>query len=147
MGHAISALIVRGELDTEQMFNLGLDSLDLPFDLKMIPLSDESVDELAERLEVFGEAAPIPVLNMKVVHRVVDLVSPGGRYAIIETDYWGGSGNQAAAVYQAGETLLAPRREERGVINAALRLLGVKKSFRKDEFDSVGLGEWRSFDL
>ena len=58
--------------------------------------------------------------------------------AFIETEYFGGFGEQRARVKEGREVLLA-----KGQINDALRLLGVVATPDKDEFDVVGLGRWR----
>lgn len=59
--------------------------------------------------------------------------------AFIETDYFGGAGEQRARVKKGREIIL-----RRGEINEALRLLGVTGDANKDEFDKVGLGQWRN---
>lgn len=60
--------------------------------------------------------------------------------AFIETDYFGGFGEQNARMKKGREVLLP-----RGEINEALRLFGVKRG-ESDEFDEVGFGRWRSND-
>jgi hypothetical protein len=59
--------------------------------------------------------------------------------ALIETDYFGGAGQQKARVVHGQETPL-----ETGKINAALKILGVLNTPDKDEFDVVGLGKYRT---
>jgi hypothetical protein len=58
--------------------------------------------------------------------------------AFISTDYWGGFGTQKAKVKKGKEILLA-----KGKINDALKILGVQRTERHDEFDVVGLGMYR----
>ncbi|MBV1909351.1 MAG: hypothetical protein KUG78_08510 [Kangiellaceae bacterium] len=64
-------------------------------------------------------------------------------FAIICTDYFGGVGEQIAAVYQ-GDTQKFPPSED-GISNA-LKEIGVKRSLFKDEFDTIGLGKYRNWD-
>jgi hypothetical protein len=63
--------------------------------------------------------------------------------AYIETEYFGGTGTQAAAVWEGGKIILAPRRADIGPINDALRLLGVTRTPTQDEFDVAGLRRHR----
>jgi len=68
------------------------------------------------------------------------------KFAIVTTDYFGGFGDQTAEVYDngkciySGDTLLDYREMP---INTALRELGVVRSNAKDEFDTIGLGNYR----
>ncbi len=62
--------------------------------------------------------------------------------ALIATAYFGGSGGQGAAAWSSAESLCW--KTVKGSINEALRLLGVEKGERFDEFDAVGLGWYRS---
>jgi hypothetical protein len=78
--------------------------------------------------------------------------------AFVETEYFGGSGGQGAIVWHQGQVRLGPIRTEsfwrdgqfitpplaEGAINRALRFLGVQASAGLDEFDTLGLGRYRS---
>ncbi|HEY0737835.1 MAG TPA: hypothetical protein VGD69_23150 [Herpetosiphonaceae bacterium] len=61
-------------------------------------------------------------------------------FAIILTDYFGGAGEQWAQVYR-GSKVVNPQIR---TINQALAQLGVVTSPGMDEFDTVGLGNYRS---
>ena len=87
-------------------------------------------------------------------------LSTGGLLAYIETDYFGGWGTQAALVWQDGRVLLGPLTHSDDnpaqkrtplaslPINTALRALGVVRAADKhDEFDTLGLGEFRDLSL
>ena len=65
--------------------------------------------------------------------------------AYISTDYFGGAGEQKAAVYVKGK-LVELNYGDYQPINVALAFLGVKKEGDKDEFDTVGLGKYRTDD-
>ncbi|MEU6465289.1 hypothetical protein [Streptomyces sp. NPDC046976] len=77
-----------------------------------------------------------------------------GPVAYVEAEYFGGAGEQRAAVWADGELVLgpldAPTRTwfSRSVspISGALRRLGVRRGPGEDEFDTVGLGRHRSND-
>jgi hypothetical protein len=84
--------------------------------------------------------------------------SKAGPVAYVEADYFGGTGTQAAQVWDAGEVVLGPLcKAEResfpaagSPISQALRRLGVVKGSQFDEFEAVGLvrhrdtGDWLS---
>ena len=59
----------------------------------------------------------------------------------IETGYFGGQGDQAALVLNKGVLRYGPRRGGKGVINEALRRIGVLVPEGSQEFDAIGL--WR----
>jgi hypothetical protein len=72
--------------------------------------------------------------------------------AFIETEYHGGAGSQGAVVVECGRIGAGPwasidewrGAEWYGPINRALHHLGVPRSARDDEFDTLGLGRWRT---
>lgn len=66
----------------------------------------------------------------------------------VETEYFGGVGEQSATAFVDGREAVAPQRARGGggAINQALRAIGTVRSAELDEFDTVGLGRWRSMD-
>jgi hypothetical protein len=71
--------------------------------------------------------------------------------AKVETDYFGGSGNQSAKLFVNNKKVLDYSDEyynEKGYmkspINEVLKSLGVIRKEGLDEFDTVGLGKYRS---
>ncbi|MFI0405819.1 hypothetical protein [Actinomadura sp. 3N508] len=83
--------------------------------------------------------------------RVLADCSATGPVAYVEAEYFGGTGSQAAQVWDAGEIVLGPLHVAEGErwpeagspISQALRRLGVDKGEHFDEFDAVGLGRHR----
>lgn len=73
-------------------------------------------------------------------------LSTGGQLAYVETDYFGGVGGQGAVVYRDGHEVLPRTWGKAGVINGALRLLGVKRKLLADRFTVIGFGQVRSND-
>ncbi|MFJ8053507.1 hypothetical protein [Streptomyces luteogriseus] len=77
--------------------------------------------------------------------------SAGGPVAYVEAEYFGGVGEQWAAVWDAGAIVLAPLHVEEGEpfppagspISQALRRLGVATRAGEDEFSAVGLDRHR----
>lgn len=76
----------------------------------------------------------ITYLIMKITHQTESL------YAVIQIDYFGGIGEQWALVYQG--SCLANNYIT--WVNSALEFLGVKHQDGMDEFDTVGLGNYRA---
>ena len=80
--------------------------------------------------------------------------SVAGALAYLETDYFGGTGEQSAVVWQYGRLSFgpahmasdAPRPPHLRPINAALKALGLIAARGLDEFDTFGLGHYRSND-
>jgi hypothetical protein len=76
----------------------------------------------------------------------------------LETEYFGGVGEQSAVLWQNGALALGPlsMSADSGVVgrrprslwpvNAVLRGLGVRAGDHDDEFDALGLGSYRSLD-
>jgi hypothetical protein len=77
--------------------------------------------------------------------------SAGGPVAYVEAEYFGGVGEQRAAVWDGGTIVLGPLHVEEGQpfppagspISQALRRLGVVASAGEDEFSAVGLDRHR----
>ncbi|MEU3991752.1 hypothetical protein AB0F24_25905 [Streptomyces platensis] len=77
--------------------------------------------------------------------------SAGGPVAYVEAEYFGGVGEQQAAVWDGGSIVLGPLQVEEGgpfpsagsPISQALRRLGVVASAGDDEFSAVGLDRHR----
>jgi hypothetical protein len=146
MGHHISAVFLRGPFDERKAGAFGLRPVPLTAGLTLFPLTAGFCDHWAETLDVGGVVSARPLLNCRVVHRLVQEVAREPLFAVIETEYCGGRGEQAAAVYRGDREVMAPAVGGVGPINSALRHLGVRASPGEDEFDTVGLGRFRDFD-
>jgi hypothetical protein len=80
--------------------------------------------------------------------------SAAGPIAYVEAEYFGGAGEQRAAVWADGALVLGPLDESAkkqfsravGPISQALRRLGARKSPGADEFETVGLDRHRNND-
>lgn len=88
--------------------------------------------------------------------------SRSGKLVYIETDYFGGVGRQSAILFEKGVIKIQPHKTETcwdektysfyhkpegdKAINIVLKELGVYKDDGKDEFDSIGLGNYRNMD-
>ncbi|RTQ49185.1 hypothetical protein EJV47_13645 [Hymenobacter gummosus] len=141
MGHHISALVTASPADQAQAARYELPCF-LENGFTIIGLNAWHSDYWAEQLGIPHRNYSDIILDNDVTRffaRALGL----GRYALISTDYFGGTGEQYAAVYEGDQTIMPATR---GGINAALRLLGVQRQGWLDEFDTIGLGKHRSFD-
>lgn len=68
--------------------------------------------------------------------------SRGTTIAFVSAFYFGNAGGQTAYVW-SNQKLVQKESKIRGVINAALQLLGVQAAATHDEFDALGLGQFR----
>lgn len=68
----------------------------------------------------------------------------GGALAYVETEYFGGTGDQSGGAWRDGAMRVAERGH--GSINVALHAIGVVDAAGMDAFDTIGLGRRRSMD-
>jgi hypothetical protein len=141
MGHHISALVTAGPVGREQAARYELPCF-AEQGFTIIGLDACHSDYWADKLGIPPRNHSDIILDNDVTRffaRALGL----GRYALISTDYFGGSGSQQAAVYEDDRVLMPAVA---GGINAALRLLGVQRGPLKDEFDAINLSRYRSFE-
>lgn len=165
MGHCITALIgsrdalasLIGRFDPP-------DPIDLAFGLVLVPLNEQRMDAIAMSVEPPLEG--FTYLTPAMARAIGDAVG-GGRALYIETEYFGGSGGQGAALFEAGglswqdaestfesaaskssiTRFFSPSaRSAQSPISAGLARLGVVPESGQDEFDRIGLGRFRSLD-
>jgi hypothetical protein len=140
MGHHLSAIITSSSIDVTTAT-----SFDLPVFVEngftIIALDAEHSDYWQQQLGLMDHSTPEMILDCVVTHHFAQQIG-ATRYAIIETDYFGGVGDQMAVVYENQHMLMPPTH---GGINAALRLLGVQRRGDVDEFDTIHLGRYRDF--
>ena len=141
MGHHIEAIVTKGEIDKEL-----LSKFELPWvsheGFSIIGLDAGHSDYWAKKLSIPNESSGDIILNCPVTHYFAKELGLK-EYAIIFTDYFGGMGEQYATVYSAGKVVM---EETKGGINQALKTIGVCKNGDLDEFDTICLGRYRSFD-
>lgn len=146
MGHHITAIVLAGDVDPDAATEFDSKLVDCLDGFSLVALDENYVDTWAERLDIHGVMDDEPIVNFRVVHHIANALGGGRPFAIIETDYHGGHGAQAAAVYHGDSELMAPVNNESGAINDALRILGVVCHAPMDEFDTLGLGNYRHWD-
>jgi hypothetical protein len=119
--------------------------------LSLLPMTDALFETVAD-----GSGAG--VLGFRRLpagfEKALALWSAGGPVAYVEAEYFGGVGEQRAAVWDGGTLALAPLHVDEGEplpsagspISQALRRLGVVTSAGQDEFSAVRLDRHRHSD-
>ncbi|WP_182900116.1 hypothetical protein [Microbispora sp. H10830] len=150
MSYDVQAVIASTQLlrtVTAALTHTRLGSLRQGFSL--LPITDELfdsvVDYTADRVQEFRR---LP----NGFDRTIASWSQAGPVAYVEAEYFGGTGEQRAAVWHDERLVLGPLKVgekepfpvEGSPISQALRYLGARNDGLFDEFSSVGLGEHRS---
>jgi len=147
--HAIEVIIAKEEItkDIESRF-VCAKSVSLTQGFAIVPLTDELKDDLDE---LIGKEQLSYECFEKLSSSVCELITDTQiqyKIAYIETEYFGGEGNQVAIVWENGKVIYGPESTDscKGAINRALRELGVRVVKQQDEFDEMKLGFKRSSD-
>lgn len=140
MGHYITALIGKGPINKEVA-----EKYDLPtFDengFVIVALHPTHADYWDEKLGYGYKARSEIIMDTECTHFFAKELG-FKKFAIINTDYFGGVGEQIATVYHKAEQIMMPTKDG---INEALKLIGVKKRLSRDYFDSINLGKYRNW--
>ncbi|MFK7969119.1 MAG: hypothetical protein AB8F95_02075 [Bacteroidia bacterium] len=130
-------------------------AIKLPQGFAMIPISIDLVEDMEELEDKpkTHEKSPLGSLP-PTLHQYLLANSRQSEIAYIETEYFGGTGHQAAILYKDQNIALGPLitennywekdSEDQQAINAILSKMGVWCNQDKDEFEMLGLGKWRS---
>lgn len=147
MGHSITAIILKGDFDKDKATHFDLRPISLDFGLILFHIDHYYSACWQHKLKTSGQldlstidciTFPREIAISEIIKTISSLERP--EYAIILTDYFGGTGNQYANVFINSDNA------DRNVttINQALRHLGVPAKNGKDEFDTIGLDKIRS---
>lgn len=147
MGHHISAIVSKLPYDEAAAERYGLPVF-AERGFAIVGLDPSHSDHWAEELGLGYGGGGLIILDNTVTHFFAEKLFGDRPYAVIETEYHGGQGVQAAAVFQRGQVLMPAEQSEGGVINKALATIGVEASFLNgcDAFDYLRLGNYRHFD-
>lgn len=148
MGHAISAFVAKRpaiaaiarELANAPFYRLKHD------EFLILPVGDERADAFAERR---GQSDAIAEEFWQLPAKLAECArecSVHGPIAFIATDYFGGTGTQAAIAWNAGRVVFDPEVATSGCINSALHAIDLHDAPGLDAFDTLGLGEVRAMD-
>jgi hypothetical protein len=144
MGHCIHAIVAR--LDVTKKIRGDFPQLlcaHLPQDFGLIPIEAEFVDSVTS--STVPQNTEEFMLLTPGFHAALIELSRLGRIAYVETEYFGGSGCQGAAVYEGRRVVVEPSWKDEA-INNALQMLGATRSRGRDEFDSLSLSLYRDND-
>ena len=146
MGHAISALVVNGRLKEQAVKDWDLIVEELPFELKLCYIDhyytacwqkSKNLDGVLDTSEKPPLEFPTDIVLLDIAKELLGDLCP--TFAIIYTEYFGGVGEQFAQLYQGVDLVDL----EASTINQALKGLGIQAGSGNDEFDTVGLGDYR----
>ncbi|CAL2056921.1 conserved protein of unknown function [Streptomyces murinus] len=152
MGYEVQAVIAGDELLRAVSRDVpGARVAPLRQGLSLMPMTDEVFDAVTDG----GTEGALVFWRLPGgFEKLLAQWSAAGPVAYVEAEYFGGTGEQRAAVWADGELVLgpldAPTRKwfSRSVspISGALRRLGARRSLGEDEFDAVGLDRHRNND-
>ena len=147
--HDLQALIANSEPLRRHAQSLRTAVLcELPQGLALLPLTDVVLAELAVG-QSDAPSALLPTLTRCALAFAV-AASQAAPVAFVSTCYFGGQGTQDALVWRQGELIFSPRSAPyadvwpNSPISRALRTLGIVADDGSDEFDTVGLGKYRT---
>jgi len=162
MGHSVEAIVGKTELITSLADDwVSAKATRLEQGFSMIKMEDQLIDDISELANLpqnnIVEGFEFLTLSLESILKQKAI---GAEIAYIETEYFGGSGVQAAILYKNGAPATEPLRtvdswdndsqsliqEPSGerAINIVLNLLGVRKEKDCDEFGSIKLGWHRN---
>lgn len=148
MTHEVEGFILRGTHPLKQHGRLrSLVRAPLDQGFVLVPLTEALVEEIGGASGALA-TNPHPVFRSMSValERLLCDLSADGPVAYVETEYWGGEGHQAAAVWTDGSSIFGPEKQDIGPINAALEHLGASAEGARDAFEAVGLHRHRLTD-
>ena len=159
MSHVLHAVISPRNSVKEFSNRWGLACpISLPQNFVMIPFTVALFDDIAEQINA---PDPDPFVEFERLSASTEFVlrdaSKFGVLGYIETDYFGGCGTQSTIAWSKGKVLLGALKSEitwngesyeetstgKSAINQVLSVLGVWTDQKKDEFDMLGLGNFR----
>lgn len=152
MGHSINAVVGPAETVAKIVEAASCPSAtELQFGLAIAPLGHAQIDRLTGQ-EPSEIAEGFKYLSPALERGLVDAAGGGG-FVYIETEYFGGTGSQAAAIFsdlqyatRLVETEVDAPAQPESPINYALRSLGVRAAPGQDEFDTLGFQRFRSLE-
>ncbi len=147
MGHSICGIILKGGFNQNLAESYDLQGINLGFELTLFHIDIYYTACWQKKLNILDSlSGPRPknllFPNEGVIAVLMSIISgvPEPTFALIVTEYFGGIGSQWALVYR-GSNLVNPSITQ---ISLALRYLGVLAKNELDEFDTVGLSQYRS---
>lgn len=147
MPHHITALAIAAPYDKEVATSYGLVERLTYQHVTLFPIDHYwsaywqakrgDVDGVLGGPSGIGGLLPHEGVVRAIVRELTGLPAP--RFAVIQSDYFGGDGDQWAIVFEGERCLL----DANAKVNAALRELGVIRRAGNDEWDTIGLADYR----
>lgn len=162
MGHYIQVIIAKDSIiDGIESDWVHGNKLTLSQGFSLIPMIAQFFDDVNE-LNNIRESDSFDEFEFlsSSVEELLKSKSHNSKVAYIETEYFGGTGVQSSILFEDQKIKIGPLRTEtiwdersnsyqqipegKGAINQILEQLGVSTLNKNDEFDSLGLGNFRS---
>lgn len=146
MGHSVHLIIGQGPALAAFLSQWpGARAVELREGWQAIPVDEALYNAIEVKHPGATRPSGLDVSPLGLSEALALATAKGGGLAYVETEYFGGTGAQAATAFIDGREVVAPQSAKgAGPINQALRRIGVTRTDAKDEFDSIGLGERRS---
>ncbi len=163
MGHNIKAIVLeRRTINKMELDHLDFNWLLLEQNICIIPLTPKLHDQIVYQSKIENNDGYTGFVYLGAsIESYLKQLSMLGNVAYIETEYFGGTGNQSAIFYTDQKVISGPlttetkwdsqnetyvtKPEGKGAINQVLSLLGVKiEKGLSDEFESIGLTRYRT---
>ena len=147
MAHIITAIIGKSASETITGDAYKLPSFALRQGFTMIGLNDGHCKYWSSQFnpevlpQLKGSKTTVS-LDLPIVHYWANEFF-GQRYALIETEYFGGVGTQSASLYDSLEVVVSSEGD--GSINQILKALGVRRTCFRDHFACLELEKYRHF--
>lgn len=143
MGHFVTGLIAKPRALSAFAERRSLHGpVPLALGLALLPLRDDDLDSFL-RPPMTDHSAGFTYLSHQLRQELA-AASADGPLMYFETEYFGGTGAQGAAVFEDGQLVFGPASAEFGPINAALAAMGVQVAApARDQFETVGLHRHR----
>jgi hypothetical protein len=147
MGHNLKALIAKPAALSKLPSGLkNLHVVQLKQNLVMIPLTDKFLQEIETKYPSAKQRILYyPESFSGAVYEFLKSLPDGHKITYIETEYFGGVGGQYACMFWDHKVYLCPHQDHHP-INQVLKELEVCPTNDMDEFDSLGLGDYRDTD-
>ncbi len=148
MSHTITAIILKGKFNIDKAKSFDLIPVKLYDDLTLFHIDHYYSGYWNYKLKINGFLKTYNInsiifpkeLSIAEILKNISDNKENVLFAIIQTDYFGGQGEQYANVFKYNINV-APEIKK---INEALNILGIKRSNYKDEFETIGLDKIRS---
>jgi hypothetical protein len=145
MAHTIEVFIMkRSEADLIKNRPQYVHIVSLKQDFVLIPLTKDLTNEISHNTETKNVYEQFRNLT-KPLEEFARTLSLNGMVAYIETEYFGGEGEQSAILWENKSVILEPLKDTKiGPINLVLKHMGVQVYRAFDEFEALGLVDYRS---